>query len=258
LNHGKDLFSSQSKEYAAFRPTYPKALYQFIFNHVKGRKSAWDCGCGNGQVANDLSSVFEKVLATDISTNQLQSAVRASNIIYSVSPAEQTSFADSSFDLITVGQALHWFDLPKFYEEVKRVGNPGALLAVWGYSLLHITPEIDKVVQYFNTHVVGPYWDKERRLVDERYQTISFPFEEIPTPPFEFSFRWSKDRFLGYISSWSSVQKYKREKKEDPIDRLSSELSSLWRGEEQVTFPLFLRLGKVHSAIVGERTRVMD
>jgi ubiquinone/menaquinone biosynthesis C-methylase UbiE len=242
----KDRFSSQSKEYAAFRPTYPKTLYQFIFNHVKNKKRAWDCGCGNGQVANDLSSYFEKVFATDISTNQIQNAVQASNIIYSVSPAEQTSFADATFDLITVGQALHWFDIPAFFKEVKRVGKPDAMIAVWGYNLLQINPEIDKVVRHFYSQIVGPYWDKERKLIDDQYRSVSFPFTEIKTPSFEFSFRWSKERFLGYISSWSSVQKYLKEKNADPIEILSTDLQSIWREEKQVTFPLFLRLGRVH------------
>src|ERR1700755_911146 len=194
----KDLFSSQSKEYASFRPTYPKDLYDFILNHIKEKSIAWDCGCGNGQVAHDLSTHFEKVFATDLSAKQIENTVPGKNIIYSVSCAEQTSFADSIFDLITVGQAIHWFYFEKFYGEVKRVGKPDALLAVWGYSLLSINPEIDKIIQHFYTQVIGPYWDKERKLVDEQYKTIPFPFEEIKTPPFEFSFEWSLEYFQGY------------------------------------------------------------
>lgn len=244
----KDRFSSHSKEYAAFRPTYPKKLYDFILNHVGNRSTAWDCGCGNGQVAHDLSPYFEKVLATDLSAKQIENAVPGRNIEYAISKAEQTPFPDATFDLITVGQALHWFDLSLFFKEVNRVAKPNALLAVWGYSLLSVSTEIDPIITHFYTQTIGPFWDKERKLVDERYQTIPFPFEEIKTPPFEFSFHWTREHFLGYISTWSSVQKFIKETGNDPVRILHSELRPLWKDEKKkVTFPLFLRLGKINS-----------
>jgi len=242
----KDRFSLHAKQYASFRPTYPKELYEFIMSNVKGRDCAWDCGCGNGQVANDLSPYFEKVFATDLSAKQIENAKPAANIIYSVSPAENTPFKESTFDLITVGQALHWFDIPKFYDEVKRVAKPGAMLAIWGYSLLIISPDIDQKINHFYTKIIGPYWDKERKLVDHQYQTIPFPFAEIKSPSFQFSFEWNLEHLYGYISTWSSVQKYLKEHGENPVDKLIDELRPFWRTEKQtVTFPLFLRLGKV-------------
>ncbi|HEX6226203.1 MAG TPA: class I SAM-dependent methyltransferase, partial [Chryseolinea sp.] len=122
----KDLFSSHSKIYAAFRPTYPKALYEFIFQHVGGKNSAWDCATGNGQVAKYLSYYFDKVYATDISQQQLDQAAREENIFYSKTPAERTGFPDDQFDLITVAQALHWFDRDSFYSEALRVAKPNA------------------------------------------------------------------------------------------------------------------------------------
>jgi SAM-dependent methyltransferase len=244
----KDRFSDHSKQYAAFRPTYPKELYEFILSHVENRSTVWDCGCGNGQVANDLSSYFDNVFATDLSAKQIENAIPGRNIEYSISRAEQTSFPDATFDLITVGQALHWFDFPSFYKEVNRVAKPKALLAVWGYSLLSISPEIDPVINHFYTETIGAYWDKERKLIDDQYKTIPFPFEEIKAPDFQFSFHWTLDHFLGYIFTWSSVQKYIRENSKNPVDNLRSDLKPLWQSEEKkVTFPLFLRLGKIHS-----------
>src|SRR6478736_6738251 len=244
----KDRFSSHSREYATFRPTYPKQLYDFVLSHVNNKSIAWDCGCGNGQVANDLSPYFGKVIATDLSPKQIENAIRRENIEYSISKAEQTSFPDSTFDLITVGQALHWFDLPAFYREVKRVAKTDGQLAIWGYSLLSISKELDPIISHFYTKVVGPYWDKERKLIDERYQTIPFPFDEIKTPDFEFSFHWTREHFLGYIATWSAVQNYKKVEGADPTKKLEAELKSLWLEEEKkVTFPLFLRLGKVHN-----------
>ncbi len=117
-----------------------------------------------------------------------------------------------------------------------------------GYSLLRISPEIDPIISHFYTQVIGPYWDQERKLVDEQYRTIPFPFQEVQTPSFEFSFHWTLEHFLGYISTWSSVQKYIRQNGNDPIEKLGAELKLLWKTEtRKVAFPLFLRLGKIHS-----------
>src|SRR5688572_14298485 len=116
----KDYFSQQSKLYAAFRPLYPEALYDFIFRHLKKCDVAWDCATGNGQVAQKLATVFTKVFATDISQQQIAEGFPADNIFYSVSAAEKTTFTRDQFDLITVGQALHWIDTAEFYKEVNR------------------------------------------------------------------------------------------------------------------------------------------
>ncbi len=241
----KDLFSNHAQAYAAFRPTYPKELYNFINQHVRKFDTAWDAGTGNGQVARDLSLSFNKVLATDISERQLANAYSAPNIFYSVA-AEQTDFENHSIDLITVAQAIHWFDRSRFYKEVDRVATKEAVLAVWGYALLSIAPDIDKVVQHFYTKVVGPYWDAERRLIDERYATIAFPFEEIATPAFQFSFDWTLDEFQGYISTWSAVQKFIKANQVNPVDEFIRQIRPLWKEEKQtINFPLFLRLGEV-------------
>ncbi len=241
----KDLFSSHAKQYASFRPTYPKELYDFIFSHVKKFDTAWDCGTGNGQVARDLAPKFKDVFAADISEKQLGNAYQANNIFYSIA-GEQTNFPDHQIDLITVAQAIHWFDIPMFYNEVSRVANNDAILAVWGYSLLGISPAIDKLITHFYTEVVGPYWDAERKLIDEQYKTIPFPFKEIQTPEFKFSFEWTLEEFEGYISTWSSVQKYIKANQHKPVENFIKEIKPLWKEERQtVNFPLFLRLGRV-------------
>ncbi|MDZ7647171.1 MAG: class I SAM-dependent methyltransferase [Cytophagales bacterium] len=202
-----DLFSSHSQQYAEFRPSYPQALYDFIYSHVRTFEIAWDSGTGNGQAARVLSNRFKKVLATDISSKQLEQADKASSISYSIA-VEKTEFANSSIDLITVAQAMHWFDLDKFYQEVNRVAKPDALLAIWGYGLLRIDPAIDSLVTDFYKSVVGPYWNKQRKLIDEAYQAIPFPFNEIETPKFEISFTLdnrSTKRLLNHVVGCSKL-----------------------------------------------------
>lgn len=245
MNEPKDRFSQHARQYATFRPTYPKALYDFIFSHTKKFDAAWDCGTGNGQVARDLVLKFKKVYATDISEKQLANAYQAPTIFYSTS-GEATNFPDHQFDLITVAQAIHWFDIPKFYEEVKRVATNDAVLAVWGYSLLSISPAMDEIVNHFYTQVVGTYWDAERKLIDQQYKTIPFPFEEIETREFKFSVDWTLEEFRGYISTWSAVQKYIGADQLNPVDDFMKAIRPLWNDERQtINFPLFMRLGRV-------------
>jgi ubiquinone/menaquinone biosynthesis C-methylase UbiE len=244
----KDRFSNHSKQYAFFRPTYPQALYDFILSHVNEKNVAWDCGCGNGQVAKDLSNWFKRIEATDVSAKQIENAVAKDNISYRISPAEQTPFENSTFDLITVGQALHWFDIPNFFKEAQRVGKPGGIIAIWGYGLLKINTKIDNPITLFYKEVVGPYWDKERKLVDEQYKNIPFPFREIQSPSFDFSFQWTLDQLHGYLSTWSSVQNFIAAHKTNPVDDLIRSIEPYWSSEEmKVTFPLFLRTGVISS-----------
>jgi SAM-dependent methyltransferase len=247
LSQHKDYFSTQAKTYADFRPTYPASIYEFLLQHIPERGTAWDCATGNGQVANQLSGYFDKVYATDISQQQLEHATRKKNIFYSISPAEKTSFPDNQFDLITVGQALHWFDRNRFYEEVRRVAKPGGLLAVWGYALLSIEPAIDNRIMYFYNHVVGPYWDSARKLLEDEYTTISFPFEEIICPPFSIEVEWTIDQLAGYLSSWSSTQKYIQLKGQDAVTPFIQTLAEDWGPAQKklVSFPVFCRLGKI-------------
>ncbi len=241
----KDLFSSHASQYAAFRPTYPKELYEYLFSLVKNFDCAWDAGTGNGQVARDLSQKFKSVFATDISDKQIENAPSAKNIFYSVA-AETSSFPPRAFHLRCVALAIHWFDRDKFYSEVKRVSKPQALLAIWGYGLLSIDSTIDPFIKDFYKNIVGPYWDKERRLIDEEYQTINFPFEEIKAPAFSFSFQWSVEELHGYLTTWSAVQKFMKEKSFNPVDSLIEKIKPHWHTTKlTIRFPLFTRIGNV-------------
>jgi SAM-dependent methyltransferase len=241
----KDLFSTNSSGYAAFRPTYPRELYEFIVSKVNKTDTAWDCACGNGQVARDLSEYFASVYATDHSAAQLANAFQKDNIIYSVASAEASGFPDRYFDIVTVGQALHWFNIPAFFQEARRVLRPGGVVAVWGYSLLKVSSEIDPLLNHFYTEIIGPYWDKERKLIDEQYETILFPFDKIATPSFEFSFEWTIDELSGYLTTWSSVQKYIKAHGVNPVHEFIEEIRPMWKGKMKVSFPLFVLVGKV-------------
>ncbi len=243
----KDLFSKQSSTYKKYRPTYPEELYNIILEHTSGRNTCWDVGCGNGQVAAQLAEHFDQVDATDLSENQLAHAVRKSNIHYAVGRAEKTNFPDHSFDLITVGQAIHWFDHDAFNQEVKRVLKSGGTFAIWCYELSRVSNEIDAVIWDFYTDKIGTYWAPERRFIDEHYATIPFPFDEVNmgNTPVLMHVNWTLDIMEGYLNSWSSVQKYIKENGNNPVDEVAEKLAPLWKGSLEVVFPLYLRIGKV-------------
>ena len=242
----KDNFSTQADKYAQFRPTYPEALFDFLLTLVPGRQQAWDCGTGNGQVAQQLAGAFATVYATDISRQQIDNAVILPNIRYSVQSAEKTDFPNNSFDLITVAQAIHWFDFDAFFAEANRTLRPGGLLAVIGYGLLQIDPRLDAVIRRFYRDVVGPFWDKERRYVDDDYKTIPFPYTDLPAPPFSIDFEWTVDHLIGYIGTWSAVKHYQKTKGKKPVDLVEPELRAAW-GDVTVKkghFPILLRLAR--------------
>jgi ubiquinone/menaquinone biosynthesis C-methylase UbiE len=241
----KDNFSIQSKEYSQFRPGYPEELINFILDHTKGRSEVWDCATGNGQVASMLSEHFEKVYATDLSETQLLSAVQKNNIIYSTGRAEETTFNDNQFDLITVGQAAHWFNFTLFYNEVLRILKPGGTLALFGYMLPSFNKDIDEVIHEFYEGVLGNYWDPERKMVDDAYTSIPFPFNKITNEGFNRSYDWNFEQTIGFFSTWSAVQHYKKANGTDPLELLAEPLRKAWGDVKmmKVTFPFFLVAG---------------
>jgi len=244
----KDLFSNQASLYAQYRPGYPHELYEYIIQHVTNPQRAWDCATGNGQAAVELAQYFEQVMATDISEKQLQQAQPHEKITYLVSTAEQTPFNENSFDLITVAQAYHWFRFDAFEREVKRIAKPGAIIAIWGYGLVVCDNEaMNALINTFYRETVGPYWDKERRYVDDHYTTVPFPYEPLPSKDFRIQVQYNRPQFIGYLNTWSSVQHFIKAHQYNPVDKLTAAIEQVWPDDSSRNFyfPLFLKLGKV-------------
>lgn len=242
----KDNFSVQSDNYVTYRPGYPDALFEWIYSHCSHFGRALDCATGNGQAAIKLSSKFELVNAIDISINQLEKSFLASNIYYSVEKAEQPSFAENSFDLITVAQALHWFDHKTYFEQMYKVAKPGAFFAAWGYGLVRVNEDVNTILDDFYTNVTGPYWDEERKHIDNKYKSIPCPFPQIPSPEFEISYNWTAQHMLGYLNTWSAVQHYIKKNDINPVSMIEEQLIKIWGdGTRQVTFPIFAFAGHI-------------
>lgn len=242
----KDYFSTRSTDYAKYRPRYPRTLFEYLASLTEQHGRAWDCATGNGQAALGLVPFFAHVIGTDASQSQLESALQHEKITYRVATAERTDLEEASVDLVTVAQALHWFDLDAFYAEVKRVLKPKGVLAVWAYNLLEISAPIDALVNEFYGETVGPYWPPERQLIEDGYQSIPFPFRELKPPPVEMKASWNLFDLAGYLRTWSATKRFMEARGLDPVIDLANNLLPLWgepEEEKQVRWPLHLRVG---------------
>jgi ubiquinone/menaquinone biosynthesis C-methylase UbiE len=243
----KDRFSTDSKGYAAFRPGYPAALVDHVLAQTPGRGRAWDVGAGNGQLTALLAPHFAQLEGTDISASQLAEAIQLPNVRYSQQRAEQTDFPAGTFDLVTVAQAIHWFDFERFYAEAHRVAAVGARIAVIGYPLFSINAPLDAVLHDFYQVRLHRYWDPERRYLDADYQTIPFPFAEIQCPRFASSYEWTIAQLMGYLGTWSAVKNYAQQQGHNPLEAIQADLKTAWGDAERhtVTFPMILRMGRI-------------
>jgi SAM-dependent methyltransferase len=243
-----DHFSKQAAGYSHYRPRYPAELYTCLSSLTQQHEFAWDCATGNGQAARTLASLYNSVEATDASEQQIAQATPHDNIHYHVCEAGNTPFPDNQFDLITVAQALHWFDLEKFYAEVKRVSKPGGIFAAWCYGLFNISPDIDKLIYHFYNETLGPFWPKERKHIHDGYASLAFPFERIAAPDFFMSSRWKLEQLLGYLGTWSAARYYREHYSQDPVRQLASELQPVWSNpqmQRDINWPIFLHVGRV-------------
>ncbi len=241
-----DHFSPQADRYARFRPSYPAELFTGLADLAPGRSLAWDCATGNGQVAVDLAEHFSRVVATEPSLRQLAHRLRHERVGYVRSTARASALGAGSADLVTVGQALHWFAGEPFFKEVRRVVRPGGVIAAWGYGLCSVSPEVDAVVDGFYDDEIGPFWPPERRYLDEEYRTLPFPFPEISMPRFELVKSSTPVEFLGYLGTWSAVQRFRRSEGRDPMARIVEPMRRAWGGARRaVVWPLYLRVGRV-------------
>ncbi len=243
-----DHFSGVATYYAGSRPSYPPELVRWLAGQCRVRGLAWDCGAGNGQASVLLAEHFERVIATDASTAQIAQAARtARGVEYRVALAEESGLADACADIVTVAQALHWFDTPRFFAEAVRVLKADGILAAWSYGKLHIEEaEIDAAVQSFYENDVGPYWPPERRHIEDGYRSIPFPFARLEPPAFTMAAAWTLPELLNYLRSWSATAAFIKAQGIDPVDQLHRTLLRLWGDPERprlVVWPLNVLVG---------------
>ena len=244
----KDHFSPVAGHYADHRPTYPAALFDWIAQQCPQHELAWDCGTGSGQAAQGLAEHFAQVIATDASAAQIAQTTPDAHIHYRVAPAHRSGLEDQQADLVTVAQALHWFDLDAFYTEAIRVLKPAGIIAVWSYGITTVAddPTINALIQSFYQHEIHTYWPPERKHVETRYQHIAFPFQRITPPDLAMSAHWNLPQLTGYLRSWSATGRFIQLNGFDPVCALEEKLKTCWgpaTALHQIEWPLTLLVG---------------
>lgn len=243
----KDHFSAGADDYARHRPIYPQSLIDALAQFTPRGEAAWDAGCGSGQLSVGLATRFDAVLATDPAVAQIERAATHPRVRYSVASAEASGLPAASIDLAVSAQAAHWFDLPRYYEEVRRVTRPDATIALVCYGLMEIDEQIDAVVDRFYRGASDPYWPAERRLVDAGYRTLPFPFDELVAPVLAIEHRWDFAALVGYLRSWSAVIAMRRADRGDLFDLFARELRNAWGDPSAlrtIRWPLGVRVGR--------------
>lgn len=244
----EDHYSGHADAYARHRPRYPDALFAWLASVVTGHALAWDVGTGNGQVAVALADHFERVVATDASASQLARAATSERVVYRNEQADRGSLAAVSVDLITAGAAAHWFELDGFYREVRRVGKPGAIIALFSYGPRDLADAVDPSVHRFQEEVLAGFWPERIQYVNDRYTTLPFPFEEIFSPSFAIAADWTLDDLVAILGTWSASQRYVQARGKEPQREIIEELTRAW-GDPMVSrhfeWPLFMRVGRL-------------
>ncbi|GMY19230.1 putative methyltransferase DDB_G0268948 isoform X1 [Fagus crenata] len=258
-----ELFIKQAEQYAEGRPSYPQELFDFIASKTPSHDLAWDVGAGSGQAARSLAGIYKNVIATDTSPKQLSFAPRLPNIRYqqtpptmSIAELECNVAPQSSIDVVTIAQAIHWFDLPNFYQQVKWIlKKPHGVIAAWCYTNPEVNDSIDAVFQPFYNFSVETYWEPARKLKENKYMTIDFPFEPAGgadhTGPFPFVAErlMDFDNYFTYLRSLSSYQAAREKGVELLSNDVIEEFKRAWNEDGQdkkvVKFPIYLRIGRV-------------
>lgn len=247
-----DHFSAVARDYASYRPQYDPSLIRRLGSLAPGRGCAWDVATGSGQVGRLLGAVFDEVIATDASADQLRYAVPHPRVEYRVEPGEAPSLESDSVDLITVAAGMHWLDEPAFYTAVQRVARPGAVLAMFSYGTeLAEAPALQAVLEHYHRVVLEPYWPPQYAMIQSRYALLDPPFEVLPWPGSVAFCTADFDGLRGLLRTWSGAAIMHQRTGQDPTRDIAEALQEAWletgplEEARRLCWPVFGRVGRV-------------
>lgn len=245
MSFSADHFSGVATAYSEFRPTYPDALVDYLRSVTTG-DTAWDIGCGSGQLTLALAARFGRVIATDPAAAQLAEAPPHPHVEYRRAAAEDSGLAAGSIDLAVAAQAAHWFDWPRFVAEVTRVTHPGSIVALVGYQNPQLDGDVGREVTRFIEDIAGPYWPAGRAHINNGYRDLVLPWPRLESPAIEMAVAWTRDQFVGYATSWSATDRLCKARGPGELDAFRARLAALWPGDEprRVRWPLILKVAR--------------
>ena len=244
----KNYFEEKGDEYSQYRPTYPDRLGTLLAQLCQNNEHALEIGCGSGQLSGVLAKNFDVVIATDPSIEQISNAQPYDRVHYQEGSAEKIEMPNNSVDLIVAAQSAHWFDLPNFYEQVKKIGKDQAILALISYGVFSMAGEVGKRFSDFYWQEIHQFWPPERKHIEQGYQSFDFPFAELSLPKLSIERHWTIPQMLGYIETWSAVRIARKSDNSSLLEILKRDISSMNSDSDEtyrIEWPIVGRVGKL-------------
>ena len=133
-------------------------------------------------------------------------------------------------DLVTVAQALHWFDVEAFYAEARRVARPGALIAVWTYPRPRFADaQLDRRSSWSFTKMSSGRTGRPSGATSRpNYTHAAVSVRRTGRPGIRAGAGVESRPGDGYVSSWSATARYRKALGADPVPLLQASLGAVW------------------------------
>ncbi len=251
VKNENEHFTAKSKAYQSIRPDYPEEIYKWLSGQTNNN-IALDICTGNGQVCKGISKYFNKVYGIDINSEQIKNAYQNNNIEYHIGTLESfikdKHIEENSIDVITIAQALHFLDIDNFFYKSKSILKSNGIIACWVYVYPTCeNNEITNLLDFCYNNILNEYWEDFRKIANNKYKNINFPFEELHIPN-EYKFIekiWNKTQLLEFMNTWTAVSKALQITGKNPIESIMDKLNNIWIDETyKFTFELYFRCGR--------------
>ena len=221
----RNQFGLLSNDYAKFRRGYPDEVFEIIKNKIKNNKTALDVGCGTGIATKEIAKFCESVIGTDKEEGMLEQArIYAPNCKFILAPAEKLPFEDSSFDLLVVAQAFHWFDQQKALSEFKRVIKPDGLIVIFRKC----SKDGQKILPRFVWDVLSNYFylDEDLKNQDEFSYLNNADLKSCELIELDYVDVYIPEEYLGFLRTHSTYNLIPDNKKASYINEITEVLKN--------------------------------
>ena len=203
----KKIYSSKAEKYAKYRWDYSSHAIQAIFDitHISDDSYVADIGAGTGILTKHFKGKVKCIFAIEPNPEMLEVAKKSlghsSSFITIVRSAEDTALPDSSVDLITVAQAIHWFAPEPTRNEFLRILKPGGWLAILrNYGT---DDRLNKSLSSISTEENGVIFPPIKNTPENIGMDFYYGYENFQRIFFPFSFQQNWEEFIGSLTSAS-------------------------------------------------------
>ncbi|MCJ8323682.1 MAG: methyltransferase domain-containing protein [Rhizobiales bacterium] len=222
-NQNQHTFSGLQDIYDAARPTYPPQSIDKLTSFINpDNAEILDIGCGTGILTRQLKAALPgaHIQGCDINSDMIAKAKQSSvGIHYFENVAEDLPFDADQLDLITVGQAVHWFDRPKFYPEVLRVLKQGGTLALVENNRSWQTDKFfARYEDLLEAH--SPIYSRHYRDTDYAAEMLAAGFEKIDLHEVIWQRAMTKAEFIDMSCSSSKMAAARKATDDRVLDEL--------------------------------------